>query len=136
MSSENPQVINVNQPMPMQPAMMSGNDHDLLIRISTQFETYQLMSTQQWNDLHNKMNRFLTQVESKADKKDVQQLENKMTDLFGNLSKRLGDIEDRQQNENTKKQTIINLGAAGYKFWLFLSGFILFLLTIIKALKP
>ncbi len=130
-------MVQINNPAPLpQPNAMTLNDHDLLIIIKTQFDTYQMMSTQQWNDLHGKMNRFLNQVESKAEKKDVQQLEDKMTHQFDSLTKRLVTIEDRQQDENTKRQTIINLKDAGYKFWLFLSGFVLFLFTLYKNIHP
>lgn len=99
------------------------NDHDLLIILHTKFEQFEKTHARFWSELNDKMTRMLHEVEKKAEKEDVKELE-----------KRVIILENYDNEQRVRKQTIINLGEIGVKGWVVISGAVLFFIAVIKEI--
>lgn len=109
----------------------TNNDHDLLITLNTKFESFESSFSRAFLNLEDKMSRILIQMEQKADKSDIKLIQEELKSIDG----RVRVVEDKIQKDETKKELIINLGNMGLKGWTILTGFVLFIIAIINAIK-
>lgn len=107
------------------------SDHDLLIELNTKFSTFETASDRMWRDVNDKMSRILIQMDEKADKQSISFIQQSID----KLEARLLTVETERAKENTKRETVINLGNMGIKTWTLIAGMIGLLITIIEALK-
>jgi len=108
-----------------------SEDHDLLIKLHTRFETFEKMTTQMWDSLNGKMAQILMEVSSKADKRDVDFIQQG----YEILTSRTTQLERLIDTQNAKKQTLIDLGNMGVKGWAVFTGVILFAIAVFDALR-
>lgn len=95
------------------------SDHDLLIKLDVQL-------TQMYVTLQN----FITTLEKKADKADVEALKHEIA----RLNVVVGKLETDNKLATARKQTIISVGEMGLKGWAALLTTISFILGLIKLL--
>ena len=107
------------------------SDHDLLIELNTKFSSFETASDRMWRDVNDKMSRILIQMDEKADKQSISFIQQSID----KLEARLLTVETERAKENTKRETVINLGNMGIKTWTLIAGVIGLLITIIEALK-
>lgn len=107
------------------------SDHDLLIELNTKFSSFETASDRMWRDVNDKMSRILIQMDEKADKQSISYIQQSID----KLEARLLTVETERAKENTKRETVINLGNMGIKTWTLIAGVIGLLITIIEALK-
>lgn len=107
-----------------------NKDHDLLIKLSTQFETFEKMQSTNWANFNDKFAQLLQSLNEKVNKEDFRQ----MTEAIKSLDARVEILEDNNKTSETKKQVILNLGNMGIKFWGFLVVAITFLMGVYNQL--
>lgn len=103
-----------------------NKDHDLLIRLSTQFESLEKIQSTNWANLNDKFAQLLQSLSTKADKEDI----HKINEMLADHTKRIDLLEDKSKDAETKKQLVLNMGNLGLKFWGFLTGTIIFLMGV------
>lgn len=108
------------------------SDHDLLIELNTKFSSFETASDRMWRDVNEKMSRILLQMDEKADKQSVKFLQQNID----KVEIRVLTLETDRAKENTRRETVINLGNMGIKTWSIIAGIIGLLITIISAMKP
>lgn len=107
-----------------------NKDHDLLIRLSTQFESLEKSQSTNWANLNDKFAQLLSSLNEKANKEDFRL----MAETIKGLDGRVIALEDNHKTLETKKQVILNLGNTGIKFWGFLVVAITFLMGVYNQL--
>ena len=103
-----------------------NKDHDLLIRLSTLFESFEKSQSTNWANFNDKFAQLLQSMNDKASKEDFRQ----MTESIKLLDGRVEVLEDNHKTSETKKQVILNMGNLGIKFWGFLTATIVFLMGV------
>lgn len=98
------------------------NDHDLLIRLDTRFDTLDKNHTQMWASFTEIVHKFMGHLENKVDKEE-----------FNSVRIMVVSHDKILQEESVRDKTVIKLGQLGIKFWAGLMGFVIFLLTVYKA---
>lgn len=111
--------------------MPRASDHDLLIELNIRFSSFEASNDRTWRDVNDKMSRLLLQMESKADKQDLRNLEGSIQKIEG----RVQAIETSRALDNNRKETVINLGNLGIKTWTLIAGFVLFVISIVNLLR-
>lgn len=107
-------------------------DHDLLIRIHTQFESFEKVNSTLHANLNDKIVTLMTNLSSKAEKEDLREIH----EFVKNVDVRLAVLEKKTAEYEIKKQTVINLGNMGIKGWSLITAAIgLFLALFSKLTK-
>lgn len=118
------------------------DDRDLLISLREQMSYQKEASAAQGTlliKIHDKMDHVISQLNDKADRKDVSELRDiisKKVDQgeHGDLRERVAVLERDHLVRDVKKDTVINVGKMTWKTWLGVSGFVIFIITMVNLI--
>ena len=110
--------------------MSQDNDHDLLIRLSAGFESFEKSTHRTLFEINKGIERMGVQMEQKADKSDIRLLQDNIT----GIDKRVTIVEGSLRDLAVRKQTVYQLGDMGVKGWTLFVGFIAIVLSLINAI--
>lgn len=109
---------------------MNTDDHDLLIRLSAAFESFEKSTHRTLFEINKGIERMGVQMEQKADKSDIRLLQ----DNIRGMDTRLTAVEIDVRDMKVRKQTVIQLGEMGAKGWTMFIGAVAVILTLINTI--
>lgn len=109
----------------------NNSDHDLLIRLDQKMGDFTKNMDSRMKEMGEKMAVLLNIIEKKVDQKEYDKLEKRVEDH----ETRISDLENKNENREVQKETVIRVGKITWKGWLGISGIILFILTVLEAFK-
>jgi PBP1b-binding outer membrane lipoprotein LpoB len=110
--------------------MNESNDHDLLIRLSAGFESFEKTTHRSLFEINKGVERMGVSLEQKADKADIRVLQ----DNINGIDKRVLDVEKEMRDIKIRKQTIVQLGDMGAKGWAMFIGAMSVTVSIINSI--
>jgi len=107
------------------------NDHDLLIKLDTRFNSVENMFCRMSDSINDKISQILAILNTKVDKNEFDTLKQQTEAHLV----RIKDIEQTQRDAQVRKQFVVDLGSMGVRSWLFLTGAIITVITIVRSLS-
>ena len=107
------------------------DDHDLLIKLDTRFDSFENMFCRMSDSINDKITQILAILNTKVDKNELDLLR-QQTDAH---LTRIKDIEQAQRDAKVRRQFVVDLGSMGIRGWVFLTGAIIAIMTIYRSLS-
>lgn len=106
-------------------------DHDLLLTIATRFTDFKDVVNDSIVGVGYKLDAVLRELHTKADKSDVKELRDEIT----NVRDRVILLEGKNREKDIEKTTIKKIAELGIRGWTFIIGAGISLITLIKLLS-